>query len=154
MAAEAPTIALLTPYKLGKFNLSHRYTNTPCKILSFLSLLFSMIWIVNMCDVFWFFFFFLGFFFFKNHVMVFFLVWLWLCKKKSCLWHIPVGIMNCFVYKGFNFQEIVVDYLYMSFSLCNTLALLSIFLSVHICVCFVFWPRNYTFFFQEFSILI
>ncbi|KAM4068447.1 hypothetical protein ACB094_12G012800 [Castanea mollissima] len=31
MAAEAATIPLLTPYKLGKFNLSHRYTNTPCK---------------------------------------------------------------------------------------------------------------------------
>ncbi|KAK9995044.1 hypothetical protein SO802_024747 [Lithocarpus litseifolius] len=29
MAAEAPTIPLLTPYKLGKFNLSHRYPDTP-----------------------------------------------------------------------------------------------------------------------------
>ena len=86
--------------------------------------------------------------FYKSCYGFFFFVWLWFCKKKkkSWLWHIPVGIMNCFVYKGFNFQEIVVDYFYMSFPLCNTLALLSIFLSVHICVCFVFWPRNDTFF--------
>ena len=85
---------------------------------------------------------------FINHVMVFFFFFDFdfVKKKKSWLWHIPVGIMNCFVYKGFNFQEIVVDYFYMSFPLCNTLALLSIFLSVHICVCFVFWPRNDTFF--------
>ena len=126
MAAEAATIPLLTPYKLGKFNLSRRYTNTPCKVL----FLFSMIWIVNMCDGFWFIYLFIFGWSFLDEIMflVFFFSFfsLWFCKKKGCLWHIPVVIMNCFIYKGFNFQEIVV---YDNICrLHNTLALLSIFL--------------------------
>ena len=127
MAAEAATIPLLTPYKLGKFNLSRRYTNTPCKVL----FLFCMIWIVNMCDGFWFFFFFflVGLFWMKLCFWFFFFFFFFhfdFVKKKGCLWHIPVVIMNCFIYKGFNFQEIVV---YDNICrLHNTLALLSIFL--------------------------
>ena len=39
MAAEAPTIPLLTPYKLDRFNLSHRYTIHLSKLLLLLLLL-------------------------------------------------------------------------------------------------------------------
>ena len=39
MAAEVPTIPLLTPYKLGKFNLSHRCA--PCKVFFFFFYFFS-----------------------------------------------------------------------------------------------------------------
>ena len=68
-------------------------------------------------------------------------------KKKKGVCDIS-QLMNCFIYKGFNFEEIVVyDNI---FRLHNTLALalLSIFFSVHIYVCFVF-NQEMTHFFKN-----
>ena len=66
-------------------------------------------------------------------------------KKKKGVCDIS-QLMNCFIYKGFKFEEIVVYD--NKFRLHNTLALLSIFLSVHICVCFVF-NQEMTLFFKN-----
>uniref|UniRef100_A0A7N2RA88 Uncharacterized protein n=1 Tax=Quercus lobata TaxID=97700 RepID=A0A7N2RA88_QUELO len=41
MAAEAPTIPLLTPYKLGKFNLSHRYIEACVRLHVHLTMLMN-----------------------------------------------------------------------------------------------------------------
>ena len=114
MAAEAPTIPLLTPYKLGRFNLSHRYTIHLSKLLLLL-FCFSMIWIVKMCDGFWFFFNLLGL---KSCYGVFFFLifFFFFCfnlpkkkkkkwrrrRKKRFLWQITYSWDNEFILGSIN----------------------------------------------------
>ena len=111
MAAEAPTIPLLTPYKLGKFKLSHRYTKLPihlAKFLLFLSSVFSMIWIVNMCDGFLFYFIFFGFFFLRITLWFFFFFGFDFVKKKCCFSRI-LNINLLKVWDFANFANVKID---------------------------------------------
>ena len=82
MAAEAATIPLLTPYKLGKFNLSHRYAIHFCKFFIFLAFV-----ILRWSEL-------------SIYVMGLYFVWF-------LGWYHVMGITlilqetGCFVYKGF-----------------------------------------------------